>query len=149
MSNLLADESLIFEASSDGSLQSTRLRQRSSLRANPLPPPVLASPSKFRHRLFTDVRFFHRVFCEQKDYFLTTHYYLQEASRLKPEEQLRPCPRCTLPSKVNLLDHRAHCTRISCQVTLKYCNYETGPTLRSHICNPTCGYNIQHLLTRQ
>jgi len=92
VSNLLADESLIFEASSDGSLQSTRLRQRSSSRANPLPPPVLASPSKFRHRLFTD-----------------------EASRLKPEEQLRPCPRCTLPSKVNLLNNRAHCTRISCQ----------------------------------
>ena len=72
----------------------------------------LASPSKFRHRLFAD-----------------------EASRLMPGEQLRTCPRCTSPSKVNLAEMRAECTRISCQFifcTRCMCEYHgDGATCRS------------------
>jgi len=100
VSNLLAEESRVFEPVSADSTAAappsslTRLRQQQHRvqAVNPNEASILTSPSKFRHRLFTD-----------------------EASRLKPEEQLRPCPRCTNPSRVNPIENRAHCTRISCQ----------------------------------
>ena len=52
---------------------------------------AIISPSKIRHRLFTD-----------------------EASKLAPGEQLQSCPRCTSPSRVVPFEFRATCTRASC-----------------------------------
>ena len=66
-------------------------------------PSLLVSPSKFRHRVFSD-----------------------EASRLGPKEQLRPCPRCTLPSRIDPSQNRGQCTRAACQFdfcTRCLCNY--------------------------
>jgi F-box protein 5 len=65
--------------------------------------PMIVSPSKFRHRLFTE-----------------------EAQRLGPDEKLQPCPRCTCPSRVIPSEDRACCSRISCQFnfcTLCMCTY--------------------------
>ncbi|XP_040582268.1 F-box only protein 5 [Lepeophtheirus salmonis] len=53
--------------------------------------PLPTSPSKIRHRLFTE-----------------------EASKLSPGECLQSCPRCTNPSRVILSECRATCSRISC-----------------------------------
>eukprot|EP00096_Caligus_rogercresseyi_P012489 TRINITY_DN5240_c0_g1_i2.p1 TRINITY_DN5240_c0_g1~~TRINITY_DN5240_c0_g1_i2.p1 ORF type:complete len:316 (+),score=73.16 TRINITY_DN5240_c0_g1_i2:85-948(+) len=49
------------------------------------------SPSKMRHRLFTE-----------------------EASKLSPGECLQSCPRCTNPSRVIPSEFRATCSRMSC-----------------------------------
>lgn len=56
------------------------------------PPTNVISPSKLRHRLFAE-----------------------EASRLGPDEQLKQCPRCTMPCRVTPPKSLGQCTRISCQ----------------------------------
>lgn len=72
--------------------RSARLTRANKRGNDELPPPILVSPSKFRHKLFTE-----------------------EASRLAPDEQLQPCPRCTSPSRVVPSEFKASCSRISCQ----------------------------------
>lgn len=108
VSNLLAadDSGAVFEASLHQPLETsrtTRLRSGGSSSIISQQPTLLVSPSKFRHRVFSD-----------------------EASRLGPKEQLRPCPRCTLPSRIDPSQNRGQCTRAACQFdfcTRCLCNY--------------------------
>ena len=53
---------------------------------------IVVSPSKFRHKLFTE-----------------------EAKNLGPDEKLQPCPRCTGPCRIIPNENKGICSRISCQ----------------------------------
>jgi len=75
---------------------------------NELAPPQMVSPSKFRHKLFTE-----------------------EAQRLGPDEKLQPCPRCTGPCRIIPNENKGLCSRISCQFhfcTLCNCLYHPRET---------------------
>jgi hypothetical protein len=68
----------------------------------------IVSPSKFRHKLFTEA-----------------------ADGLGPDEKLQPCPRCTSPCKIVPNENKGLCSRISCQFhfcTLCYCLYHSKET---------------------
>lgn len=70
--------------------------------------PQIVSPSKFRHKLFTE-----------------------EAPKLAPGEELKPCPRCTGPSRIVPSENKGLCSRIGCQFnfcTLCNCLYHLKET---------------------
>jgi len=84
--------------------------------------PIIVSPSKFRHRLFTE-----------------------EAQRLAPDEKLQPCPRCTMPSRVNPNEGKAQCSRRSCQY--EFCILCNCTFHEEKPCRITRGCKMKSILT--
>jgi len=85
--------------------------------------PQIVSPSKFRHKLFTE-----------------------EAPKLGPDEVLKPCPRCTGPSRIVPKENKGLCSRIGCQFhfcTLCNCLYH----LRETPCRLVRGCKIKTIIS--
>ena len=55
VSNVIAEESLMGSDVTDSLIESPSRALRRQ--CNPLPPPVIASPSKFKHRIYVNVSF--------------------------------------------------------------------------------------------